>query len=72
MTPAMHSTQQEGLAARERFLRRIGTDTPFYRLFDLLPEVAFFAKDSHFRLMCASSRCQRRCMPREITPAPRA
>ncbi len=41
---------------RERFLRRIGPDSAFYRLFDFLPEIAFFAKDRKFRLMCASQR----------------
>jgi PAS domain S-box-containing protein len=35
-------------------LRRIGSETPFYRLFDHLPEISFFAKDRHFRLMGAS------------------
>jgi PAS domain S-box-containing protein len=42
--------------SRESFLRRIGPDTPFYRLFDYMPDVAFFAKDRHFRLVCASRR----------------
>src|SRR5688572_1999841 len=41
---------------RERFLRRIGSDTPFYRLFDVMPDISFFAKDREFRLMCASQR----------------
>ncbi len=36
--------------------RSIGAETPFYRLFDHLPEISFFAKDRHFRLMCASQR----------------
>lgn len=40
--------------ARARFLRRIGPQTPFYQLFDYLPELAFFAKDHRCRLMCAS------------------
>lgn len=39
---------------RERFLRRIGSDTPFYRLFDHMPDISFFAKDRQFRLMAAS------------------
>ncbi|MEA3206998.1 MAG: hypothetical protein QOE70_55 [Chthoniobacter sp.] len=43
-------------ATRERFLRSVGDDTPFYRLFDLMPDVSFFAKDRQFRLMCASQR----------------
>jgi AraC-like DNA-binding protein len=41
-------------SARDRFLHRIGAETPFYRLFDHLPEISFFAKDHAFRLMCAS------------------
>jgi PAS domain S-box-containing protein len=41
---------------RDRFLRRIGFDTPFYHLFDCLAEVAFFAKDRDSRLICASRR----------------
>jgi PAS domain S-box-containing protein len=44
------------IVARQRFIRRISEDTPFYRLFDLLPEVAFFAKDHEFRFMCANQR----------------
>ena len=43
-------------ALRERFIRRVSADTPFYRLFDHLPDLAFFAKDSEFRFMCASHR----------------
>jgi AraC-like DNA-binding protein len=42
--------------SRARFLRRISPETPFYRLFDHLPEISFFAKDRQFRLMCASRR----------------
>ena len=41
---------------RERFLRRISFDTPFYHLFDCLAEIAFFAKDRDSRLICASRR----------------
>jgi AraC-like DNA-binding protein len=41
---------------RAAFLRRVGADTPFYRLFDHLPDLAFFAKDRQFRFMCASRR----------------
>jgi AraC-like DNA-binding protein len=55
-TDAMSLPRQKAVAARERFIRRIGTDTPFYRLFDLMPDVSFFAKDSNFRLMCANRR----------------
>ncbi len=42
--------------ARVVFLRRLSPDTPFYRLFDELPEISFFAKDQDFRLICASRR----------------
>jgi len=52
----MPLSHQKASAARTRFLRRVGTDTPFYHLFDHLPEISFFAKDRHFRLMCASQR----------------
>lgn len=40
--------------ARVAFLRSISPGTPFYQLFDHLPEISFFAKDRDFRLMCAS------------------
>ena len=43
-------------ALRERFIRRVSADSPFYRLFDHLPDLAFFAKDSESRFMCASRR----------------
>lgn len=43
-------------ALREAFIRRVSPHSPFYQLFDHLPDVAFFAKDSDFRLMCASRR----------------
>ncbi len=46
----------QDLRIRERFIERISHETPFYRLFDCLPEVAFFAKSRDFRLMCASQR----------------
>jgi AraC-like DNA-binding protein len=41
-------------AARDQFIEEIGADTPFYRLFDFLPDVSFFAKDRYFRFVCAS------------------
>lgn len=41
---------------REEFLGQISPETPFYRLFDFMPDVAFFAKDNQFRFMCASRR----------------
>ena len=52
----MPLSRQKAADARTRFLRRVGADTPFYRLFDHLPEISFFAKDRQFRLMCASRR----------------
>ncbi len=50
----MPTSRPELLLERERYLRQIGPDTPFYRLFDHMPDMSFFAKDRHFRLMCAS------------------
>lgn len=52
----MPTPHEQPAAARARFLQRIGTDTPLYRLFDHLPEISFFAKDRRLRLMCASRR----------------
>lgn len=43
-------------ALRERFIRRVSAASPFYQLFDHLPDLAFFAKDRDFRFMCASRR----------------
>jgi len=39
---------------RAQFLQALGPQTPFYRLFDHLPDVAFFAKDDQCRILCAS------------------
>lgn len=39
---------------RARFLREIGPDTPFYQLFEHLPDIAFFAKDIECRIVGAS------------------
>ena len=52
----MPPSRPAALADRARFLRRIDPGTPFYRLFDHMPDVAFFAKDRQFRLQCASQR----------------
>ncbi|WP_294233011.1 AraC family transcriptional regulator [Prosthecobacter sp.] len=43
-------------ALRDAFIGRVSAVSPFYRLFDHLPDLAFFAKDRDFRLMCASRR----------------
>ncbi len=43
-------------ALRQRFIRRVSAESPFYRLFDYLPDISFFAKNRDFRLMCASRR----------------
>ena len=40
--------------ARSSFLASVGQQSPFYRLFDYLPDVAFFVKDSNFQIMGAS------------------
>lgn len=52
----MPSSRRTALSDRERFLRSLDATTPFYRLFDHMPDVSFFAKDRHCRLMCASQR----------------
>jgi PAS domain S-box-containing protein len=41
-------------SARRALLSAVGEHTPLYRLFDHLPDVAFFLKDSDFRIMGAS------------------
>jgi AraC-like DNA-binding protein len=43
-----------GRLLQKQFLESLGTDTPFYRLFDHLPDVAFFAKNAHFQIIGAS------------------
>jgi PAS domain S-box-containing protein len=43
-----------GIHLKEKFLAAVGTETPLYRLFDHLPDVAFFVKDSEFRIVGAS------------------
>jgi len=50
------SRPESPAALRARFIRRVSADSPFYRLFDHLPDLAFFAKDREFRLVCASRR----------------
>ncbi len=50
------SRPESPAALRERFIRRVSAGSPFYRLFDHLPDLAFFAKDHEFRFMCASRR----------------
>jgi len=52
----MPSFRKATQTERDHFLRRIDTSTPFYRLFDHMPDISFFAKDHRFRLMCASQR----------------
>lgn len=49
-------SRAELLQSREEFLHKIGPETPFYQLFDLMPDVSFFAKDRQFRLMCVNQR----------------
>lgn len=46
--------QKDAVDLRARFLRRIAHDRSFYRLFDHLPGVSFFAKDRQFRIVCAN------------------
>jgi PAS domain S-box-containing protein len=52
----MPRSRKKAAAERAQFLELIGPETPFYWLFDYLPELAFFAKDRQSRLMCASQR----------------
>lgn len=59
--------RQEANDARDRFLRRLGPATPFYRLFDFMPDVSFFAKDRQFSFICASQRFFERFGFREET-----
>ncbi len=42
------------LELRARFLSQIGPATPFYQLFEHLPDIAFFAKDAQCRIVGAS------------------
>jgi AraC-like DNA-binding protein len=44
----------ELMGIRDAFLRKIGPASPIHRIFDLIPNVLFFAKDRHFRIMAAS------------------
>jgi AraC-like DNA-binding protein len=48
--PACDSAEQ----LRTRFLSEMGPDTPFYQLFEHLPDIAFFAKDLKCRIVGAS------------------
>jgi AraC-like DNA-binding protein len=52
--PAYKKEQVSGALLRENFLAALGSETPFYRLFDHLPDVAFFAKNSDFQIIAAS------------------
>ncbi len=55
--PAFTSQQAaEAQALRTRFVGRMAVESSFYRLFDHMPDVAFFAKDEGFRFMCANQR----------------
>lgn len=44
----------QGALLRENFLKKAGPDTPFYQLFDHLHDIAFFAKDTDCKIVCAS------------------
>jgi len=48
---AADSPQQQ---LRDRFLRALAPDSQFYRLFDHLPGISFFAKNSRFQIVCAN------------------
>lgn len=47
-------TVSEKQRIRRAFLRQIADDSAFYRLFDHLAGVSFFAKDRQFRIVCAN------------------
>jgi AraC-like DNA-binding protein len=53
-TPQFPPPPAEGPLWRDQLLAQLGAETPLYRLFDHLPDVAFFAKDRHYRIVCAS------------------
>ena len=40
--------------ARDHFLAQLAPESQPYRLFDFMPDVAFFAKDKDYRIICAS------------------
>ena len=42
------------VSRRDAFLQNIAPDSQFYGLFNHLPDISFFAKDSDFRLVCAN------------------
>ena len=39
---------------RSRFLQSLAADSQFYQLFDHLPGISFFAKNSRFQIVCAN------------------
>lgn len=41
-------------AKQLEFMEAIGAETPFYKLFDHLPGISFFAKNKAFELVCAN------------------
>lgn len=43
------------LETQRRFLERMAPDNPFYSLFDYLPGISFFAKNSDHELICANA-----------------
>lgn len=53
-TPGKTNSAPSGPQLRHRFLEDIGSQTPFYRLFDHLTDVAFFAKNASFQIVGAS------------------
>ena len=55
-TASDSETLRQAQELRARFVRRMAVESAFYRLFDHMPDVAFFAKDENFRFMCANRR----------------
>lgn len=50
----MSKTPANAQQLRERFLRALAPDSHFYRLFDHLPGISFFAKNNKFQIVCAN------------------
>lgn len=46
--------QEDRLQLRSQFLRSLAPDSQFYQVFDHLPGISFFAKNSRFQIVCAN------------------
>jgi PAS domain S-box-containing protein len=54
MTPHPQKPERQGARLREEWMACVASDGHWFRLFDHLPEVLFFAKDSEGRLLAAN------------------